>query len=199
MASDRVGKTNFTRLLDYFRCEVLSQYIRLYNRGTDREKWHILNILQIQLIFVPDWLGTRQNFTSTFLSDVNYQVDVRPSVLFHTKIMRLFVFIRTEMNNRTNKAALCLWGQLKWIARFEWQWFRVRLDSLCMNSAGLEKILKSSSDVGLLDTVDPDTSRSQFQGAAFRELVQTGFSHIIRPHWGILNRIMIHILTVNWS
>ena len=58
-----------------------------------------------------------------------------------------------------------------------------------MNPAGLEKILKPFNDVGLLDTVDPDTSRSQFQSAAFRELVQPGFSHTVRHLLGKLNRI----------
>ena len=42
---------------------------------------------------------------------------------------------------------------------------------LIINSVDLEKLSDSFSNVRLLDTVNPDISRSQFQGAAFRELV----------------------------
>ena len=57
-----------------------------------------------------------------------------------------------------------------------------------MNSAGLEKLMKHFSDIGLLDTVDPDASRSEFQGAAFCELVQPGFCHTVRHYYGKLER-----------
>ena len=61
-----------------------------------------------------------------------------------------------------------------------------------MNSARLEKISQPFSDIDLLDTVDSDTSRSQFQGAAFCELVQPGFSHTVsEQHKGNLKRNLI--------
>ena len=76
MASNRVGKTNCTRLLHLFLCPTaFNQYIRHYNGGTDREKLHILNILG------PADLRSRltryatRNHLDDF-SDANHRVDV---------------------------------------------------------------------------------------------------------------------------